>query len=120
MTPINREERLAYLDLFHKVRDDAIDSPFHFLVFDGEQSPILQSLTLDEILCLHPTDAPIHNRVCCCKDVVEILRVKRELWLSNKSVPQRRRRNGTVMLVIPTLDGQGRRGPGSWETVFRR
>ena len=31
---ISREERLDYIDLFRSERDLAIDSPFHYLVFD--------------------------------------------------------------------------------------
>ena len=81
VTPINRDERLYYLDLFHQVRDLSIDSPFHYLLFDEDQSPVLQALTLDQILSLHPTDAPINQRVWCCGDVADLVRHKRELWL---------------------------------------
>jgi hypothetical protein len=57
ITPISRGERLAYIDFFHKERDLAIESPFHCLVFDVERSPVLQALTLDQLLELDPTDA---------------------------------------------------------------
>ncbi len=67
---ISREERLAYLGLFREARDLAIDSPFHYLLFDEDLSPVVQALTLDEILSLHPTDAPFKQRVWICEDVV--------------------------------------------------
>ena len=60
---ISREDRLAYLGFFREALDLAIDSPFHYLLFDQALSPILQALTLDEILILHPTDAPFQQRV---------------------------------------------------------
>jgi len=43
--PINRCERLVYIDHFHTVRHLAIDSPLHFLLFDEDLSPVLQALT---------------------------------------------------------------------------
>ena len=119
VTPINRDERLYYLDLFHQVRDLSIDSPFHYLLFDEDQSPVLQALTLDQILSLHPTDAPINQRVRCCGDVADLVRHKRELWLPNGTLPQLFRRSGTMMLVVPPLDASNRRGQGTWETVYR-
>lgn len=67
---ICREARLAYLDYFSEARDLAIDSHFHYLLFDEDQSPVVQALTLDEILSLHPTDAPFQQRVWICEDVV--------------------------------------------------
>ena len=63
MSPINRGERLAYINHFHTVRDLAIDSPFHYLLFDEDLSPVLQALTLDKILEIHPTDAPSARKV---------------------------------------------------------
>jgi len=118
--PINRGERLAYIDLFHQERDLAIDSPFHYLLFDEDLSPVLQALTLDEILEIHPTDAPLNLRVWSCGDVADLVRHKNELWLPNGVLPQLYRRTGTMMLVVPPLDSNNRREPGTWETVYRR
>jgi len=120
LKPINRDERLAYIDLFHQERDLAIDSPFHYLLFDEELSPVLQVLTLDEILSLHPTDAPIHQQVWCCSDVVNFARRKQLLWQPSEQRPQLFRRRGTMMLVVPPLSREGRREAGSWETIYRR
>ena len=117
--PINRDERLAYIDLFHQERDLAIDSPFHYLLFDEELSPVLQALTLDEILSLHPTDAPIHQQVWCCSDVINFARRKQLLWKPSEQLPQIFRRRGTMMLVVPPLNREGRREAGSWETIYR-
>ena len=89
LKPINRDERLAYIDLFHQERDLAIDSPFHYLLFDEELSPVLQAITLDEILSLHPTDAPIHQQVWCCSDVVNFARRKQLLWQPSEQLPRR-------------------------------
>jgi len=116
---ISREERLAYLDLFRQARDLAIDSPLHFLLFDQGLSPILQALTLDEILNLHPTDAPFQQRVWICEDVANLVERKRNLWQPTGPLPQLHRRTGTMMLVVPPLDKDNNRGPGSWETVYR-
>lgn len=118
--PINRGERLAYIDLFHQERDLAIDSPFHYLLFDEDLSPVLQALTLDEILEIHPTDGPHSLRVWCCGDVADFLRHKSELWLSPRALLQLFRRTGTMMLMVPPLDSSKRREPGTWETVYRR
>jgi hypothetical protein len=116
---ISREERLAYLDLFREARDLAIDSPFHYLLFDQDLSPVVQALTLDEILSLHPTDAPFQQRVWICADVVNLAIRKRNLWQPTGPLPQLYRRNGTMMLVVPPLDEDKKRGPGSWDTVYR-
>jgi hypothetical protein len=116
---INRDERLAYIDLFHQERDLAIDSPFHYLLFDEDLSPVLQALTLDEILSLHPTDAPIHQQVWCCSDVINFARRKKLLWQPSEQLPQLFRRRGTMMLVVPPLSREGRREAGSWETIYR-
>ncbi|MEI6031492.1 MAG: hypothetical protein WCQ20_10050 [Synechococcaceae cyanobacterium ELA739] len=118
--PINRDERLAYIDLFHQERDLAIESPFHYLLFDEDLSPVLQALTLDEILSLHPTDAPIHQQVWCCSDVINFARRKQLLWQPRNQLPQIFRRRGTMMLVVPPLSREGRREAGSWETIYRR
>jgi len=48
IAPISREERLAYFDLFCSTRDLAIESPFHYLVFDEALSPVVQAVTLDQ------------------------------------------------------------------------
>ena len=117
---INRDDRLAYIDYFHYVRDLAIDSPFHYLLFDEELSPVLQALTLDMILVIHPTDAPISQRVWCSGDVADFVRHKNELWLPTGVLPQLFRRTGTLMLVVPPLDCNNSREPGTWETVYRR
>jgi len=116
---ISREERLAYLDLFREARDLAIDSPFHYLLFDEDLSPVVQALTLDEILSLHPTDAPFQQRVWICQDVANLVERKRNLWQPTGALPQFYRRMGTMMLVVPPLDQGKRRDPGSWETVYR-
>lgn len=39
MSPISREEQLAYIDLFRSEWELAIESPFHYLVFDEALSP---------------------------------------------------------------------------------
>jgi len=119
LKPINRDERLAYIDLFHQERDLAIDSPFHYLLFDEELSPVLQALTLDEILSLHPTDAPIHQQVWCCSDVINFARRKQLLWQPSEQLPQIFRRRGTMMLVVPPLYATNKREAGSWETIYR-
>jgi len=119
LKPINRDERLAYIDLFHQERDLAIDSPFHYLLFDEDLSPVLQALTLDEILSLHPTDAPIHQQVWCCSDVINFARRKQLLWQPSEQLPQIFRRRGTMMLVVPPLDATNKRDAGSWETIYR-
>ena len=117
--PINRDERLAYLDLFHQERDLAIDSPFHYLLFDEDLSPVLQALTLDEILSLHPTDAPIHQQVWSCSDVINFTRRKQLLWQCRRQPQQLFRQRGTMMLVVPPLDATNQREAGSWETIYR-
>lgn len=116
---ISRDDRLAYLGLFREALDLAIDSPFHSLLFDEALSPVLQALTLDEILSLHPTDAPFQQRVWICEDVVNLVVRKRNLWQPTGPLPQLCRRTGTMMLVVPPLDQDNSRGPGSWETVYR-
>jgi hypothetical protein len=120
MKPINRDERLAYIDHFLTIRDLAIDSPFHYLLFDEDLSPVLQALTLDRILEIHPTDAPLNQRVWSCADVVVIVRHKQNAWTSRGALPQFHERSSTMMLVVPQLDELGHRGAGSWETILRR
>lgn len=116
---ICREARLAYLDYFREARDLAIDSPFHYLLFDEALSPVVQAFTLDEILSLHPTDAPFQQRVWICEDVVNLIVCKRNLWHSTGPLPQLYRRTGTMMLVVPPLDEEHQREAGTWETVYR-
>jgi hypothetical protein len=116
---ISREDRLAYLGLFREALGLAIDSPFHYLLFDEALSPVLQALTLEEILSLHPTDAPIQQRVWICQDVANLVERKRNLWQPTGPLPQLYRRAGTMMLVVPPLDEDNQRSPGSWETVYR-
>ena len=58
-------------------------------------APVLQALTLDEILSLHPTDAPIHQQVWCCSDVINFARRKQLLWQPSEQLPQLFRRRGT-------------------------
>lgn len=60
---ISSQDRLAYIDLFREARDLAVQSPFHYLIFDEGLSPVLKALTLDELLRIHPTDAPYSIRV---------------------------------------------------------
>lgn len=98
---ICREARLAYLDFFREVRDLAIGIPFHYPLFDEGLSPVVQALTLDEILSLHPTDGPIEQRVWICEDVVNLIVRKRNLWETTGPLPQLYRRTGTMMLVVP-------------------
>lgn len=119
MKPINRGERLAYIDHFYAVRDLAIDSPFHYLLFDEDLSPVLQALTLDEILKIHPTDALFNQRVWSCADVVDFVRHKQNAWTSRGALPQFHECSSTMMLVVPPLDELGHRGAGSWETILR-
>lgn len=117
---IQREDRLAYIDYFKEARDLAIRSPFHILLFDEDLSPVLQALTLDEILCLHPTDAAVPVRLWSCEDVRDIFKVKRHLWEKQEQSATYRSQPGTVMLIAPPLDEQGQREAGEWETVFCR
>ena len=119
ITPISREERLAYIDLFCRERDLAIDSPFHYLVFDEALSPVLQAVTLDQLLKLHPTDASYPKRVWSCSDVVDFVRAKQKLWQGEGWLPQLHRRDGTMMLYVPPLDWDGQRDAGIIETIYR-
>ena len=119
ITPINREERLAYVDLFCRERDLAIDSPFHYLVFDEALSPVLQAVTLDQLLELHPTDASYPKRVWSCSDVVDFVRAKQKLWQGDGLLPQLHRRRGTMMLYVPLVDWDGQRDAGIIETIYR-
>jgi hypothetical protein len=57
ISPISRDERLAYIDLFYTGRDLEIDSPFHYLRFNEALSPVLQAVKLDQLQELHPTNA---------------------------------------------------------------
>jgi hypothetical protein len=120
ISSINREDRLAYIDYFKRARDLAISSPFHILLFDEALSPVLQALTLSEILQLHPTDAPIKIRLWSCEDVGEIFRVKQDLWEKGQEIAAHQSPPGTVMLIVPPLDEKGQREAGLWETVHYR
>lgn len=119
ITPISREERLAYIDLFCRERDLAIDSPFHYLIFDEALSPVLQAVTLDQMLELHPTDASYPKRVWSCSDVVDFVRAKQKLWQGDGLLPQLHRRRGTMMLYVPLVDWDGQRDAGIIETIYR-
>ena len=119
ITPISREERLAYIDLFCRERDLAIDSPFHYLIFDEALSPVLQAVTLDQLLELHPTDASYPKRVWSCSDVVDFVRAKQKLWQGDGLLPQLHRRRGTMMLYVPLVDWDGQRDAGIIETIYR-
>lgn len=119
ITPISREERLAYIDLFYRERDLAIDSPFHYLVFDEALSPVLQAVTLDQLLELHPTNASYPKRVWSCSDVVDFVRAKQKLWQGDGLPPQLHRRRGTMMLYVPLVDWDGQRDAGIIETIYR-
>ncbi len=115
---ITRNDRLAYIDFFKQARELAIRSPFHFLLFDEALSPVLQALTINEILCIHPIDAAHKIRVWSCEDVCEILKVKQNLWQKRTDCGRSPNRPGTVMLVVPRLNGEGQRNAGTWETVL--
>lgn len=119
LTPISREERLAYIDLFRSARDLAIDSPFHYLVFDEALSPVVQAVTLDQLLQLHPTDACYQERVWSCEDVADFVRAKQKLWQGEGLLPQLHRRCGTMMLYVPPLNCDGSRETGSIETIYK-
>lgn len=116
---ISSEDRLAYIDLFREARDLAVQSPFHYLMFDEGLSPVLKAVTLDEILRIHPTDAPYSIRVWSCSDVGDIAKTKQILWEENNAHSGISYRAGTVMLVVPPLDSQGQREAGTWETVYQ-
>ncbi|WP_094559298.1 hypothetical protein [Synechococcus sp. 8F6] len=120
ISPISREERLAYIDLFYRERDLAIDSPFHYLVFDEALSPVVQAVTLDQLLELYPTDASYSERVWSCSDVVDFVRAKQKLWQGEGLLPQLHRRMGTMMLYVPQLDSDGLREAGAIETIYRK
>jgi hypothetical protein len=83
ISPISREERLAYIDLFYRERDLAIDSPFLYLVFDEALSPVVQAVTLDHLLELYPTDASYSERVWSCSNLVDFVRAKQKLSQGN-------------------------------------
>lgn len=117
LTPISREERLAYIDLFRSERELAIDSPFHYLVFDEALSPVVQAVTLDQLLQLHPTDACYQERVWSCEDVADFVRAKQKLWQGEGLIPRLHRRRGTMMLYVPPLNCEGSRKAGSIEIV---
>jgi hypothetical protein len=119
IAPINRDERLAYIDLFHSARDLAIESPFHYLVFDEALSPVVQAVTLDQLLQLHPTNACYQERVWSCEDVADFVRVKLTLWQGEGLLPQLQRRRGTMMLYVPPLNCDGSREAGSIETIYK-
>jgi hypothetical protein len=119
IAPINRGERLAYIDLFRSARDLAIESPFHYLVFDEALSPVLQAVTLDQLLELAPTDACYQERVWSCEDVADFVRAKQKLWQGEGLLPQLHRRYGTTMLYVPPLNSEGSRDAGVMETIFR-
>ena len=116
---ISREERLVYIDLFRSERDLAIDSPFHYLMFDEGLSPLLQAVTLDQLLLLHPTDASYPERVWSCEDVADFVRSKQKLWQGEGFLPQLHRRHGTMMLYVPSLSLEGSREAGSIETIYK-
>jgi hypothetical protein len=119
IAPINRDERLAYIDLFRSERDLAIDSPFHYLVFDEALSPVLQAVTLDQLLQLHPTDACHQERVWSCENVADFVRAKQKLWQGEGVTLQPHRSHGTMMLYVPSLSPVGYRDAGVMESIFR-
>ncbi|PZV05576.1 MAG: hypothetical protein DCF23_02855 [Cyanobium sp.] len=108
------------MDYFHEARDLAIDSPFHYLLLDEALSPVVQALTLDEILSLHPTDAPFQQLVWIGQDVANLVKRKHNLWQTMAPLHQLYRAMGTMMLVVPPLDEEHQREAGTWETVYRR
>lgn len=116
---ISREERLVYIELFCSERDLAIDSPFHYLVFDEALSPLLQAVTLDQLLLLHPTDASYPERVWSCEDVADFVLSKQKLWQGEGLLPHLHRRHGTMMLYVLSLSLEGSREAGSIETIYK-
>lgn len=119
-SPITRDDRLACIDFFRKARSLANRSPFHILLFNESLSPVLQALTLGEILDFHPTDAPHPVRLWSCADVAAIIKMMRELWEKGHNDATSLSPPGTVMLIAPPLDEKGQREAGTWETVFYR
>ena len=112
---IDRETRLAYLDYFSEAVELAIRSPFHFLIFDETLSPLVQALTLTEILALHPTDANRCKRVWSCEDIADFTTMKQRAWSAQGS----RVKMMTAMLYVPPLDEHGWRDPGAIEEIYR-
>ena len=119
VSPINRDELLTYINLFRSAWDLAIESPFHYLVLDEVLLPVLQVVTLDQLLQLHPTDACYEECVWSCEDVVDFVRAKQNLWQGEGVLPQLYRRRGTMTLYTPPLDSEGSREAGVMETIFR-
>lgn len=119
IAPINREERLAYIDLFHSSRDLAIESPFHYLVFDEALLPVVQAVTLDQLLQLHPTDACYQERVWSCEDVADFVHAKQKFWQGEGLLPQLHRRHGTMMLYVPPLTCDSSREARTIETIYK-
>jgi len=117
IAPINRDERLAYIDLFRSARDLAIESPLHCLVFDEALSPMVQAVTLDQLLQLHSTDACYEERVWSCEDAVDFVRAKQKLWQGEGVLLQLHLRYGMMMLHVPPLSSKGLRDVGIMEEV---
>lgn len=120
IAPINRDERLAYIDLFRSARDLAIESPFHYLVFDEALSPVVQAVTLDQLLQMHSTNACYQERVWSCEDVADFLRAKQRLWQGERRLPQLHQRRGTMMLYVPKLNSRVLQNAGNLESIYSR
>jgi len=112
---IHRETRLAYLDYFSEAVELAIRSPFHYLIFDEALSPLVQALTLKEILALHPTDANRCKRVWSCENIADFAAMKQRAWSAQGS----RVKAMTAMLYVPPLDDNGWREAGTIEEIYR-
>ncbi|MCP9915316.1 hypothetical protein [Cyanobium sp. ATX 6F1] len=108
------EARLAYLDYFSRTVAASICSPHHYLIFDEALSPLVQALTLKEILTLHPTDACCRIKVWCCEDVADFTAMKQRAW----SEDGRRIKPMTAMLYVPQLDVTGSRPAGMIDEIF--
>lgn len=119
ISPISRDERLAYIDLFYTGRDLAIDSPFHYLRFNEALSPVLQAVKLDQLQELHPTNAGYPEWVWSCCEVVDFVCAKQKLWQGDGLLAQLQRRRGTVMLSVPPLDSKEQWEAGTIETIYK-
>lgn len=93
ISPISRDGWLAYIDLFYRERDLAIDRSFYYLMLNEALSPVLQAVTLDQLQELHPTDVGYAERVLSCSDVVVFVRANQKLWQQEGLLLQLPRQN---------------------------
>jgi hypothetical protein len=116
---ITRDDRLAYVDYFRGARGLAIRSPSHTLLFDESLSPVLQALTLEEILGLHPLTPPsrkaLELRRCCGNLQDEARTLGKRTQRCDLPGPTRHSDADCA-----PLDEKGQRESGTWETVFYR